>query len=335
MAKRCLIYLLLALLIPCHTLADSALKQELANARTKAATLTEQLKSIELKRANALSALAKTSSKLIKNNRDQRALLQKISNTKTALHKQRTALANQLQASYALTRQPAIKLLLSDTNPGDINRQLTYYKYLTKAQLNTITALKTTTALLQKQETGLKIIETKLTALKQRQSAAIKQISQLKAQRTLLLSQTQSFITDREAALNQALSGMHQQIASQGFAKLKGHLPWPVNGRVNALELNGVLMTAREDSAVHAVASGTVIFANWLAGYGLLVIIDHGDGYMTLYGRNNTITTHLGDSIMPGQTIATVGNSGGYLKPALYFAIRHNADPLNPKQWCG
>ena len=101
------------------------------------------------------------------------------------------------------------------------------------------------------------------------------------------------------------------------------------------LHLLGVLIQAPEGQNVYAVSSGRVVFANWMAGYGLLVIIDHGNGFMTIYGRNHAVIKKVGDDVRAGDLIATVGNTGGHSRPALYFAIREDGKPLNPERWCG
>lgn len=129
------------------------------------------------------------------------------------------------------------------------------------------------------------------------------------------------------------------------FAKAKGKLPWPVNGRVVArygtprggdarTKWDGVLIGASAGSQVHAVHGGRVVFADWLRGAGLLVILDHGNGYLSLYGHNQSLLKEAGDIVKAGESIATVGTSGGQDTPALYFAIRQQGRPSDPAQWC-
>ncbi|UCO97897.1 murein hydrolase activator EnvC [Metapseudomonas lalkuanensis] len=129
------------------------------------------------------------------------------------------------------------------------------------------------------------------------------------------------------------------------FAKARGQLPWPVDGRVVArfgsarggdsrAKWDGVLIGAAEGSSVRAVHGGRVVFADWLRGAGLLVILDHGNGYLSLYGHNQRLLKSAGDIVKAGESIATVGNSGGQDTPALYFAIRQQGRPTDPAQWC-
>ena len=128
------------------------------------------------------------------------------------------------------------------------------------------------------------------------------------------------------------------------FAKVRGQLPWPVNGRLIAhfgsargdtrSKWDGVLISSQPGTQVRAIHSGRVVFADWLRGAGLLVIVDHGDGYLSLYGHNQSLLSRPGDIVKTGQAISTVGKSGGREQAALYFAIRKQGQPADPAQWC-
>ncbi|VVM64233.1 murein hydrolase activator EnvC family protein [Pseudomonas fluorescens] len=129
------------------------------------------------------------------------------------------------------------------------------------------------------------------------------------------------------------------------FASSRGKLPWPVDGRLLArfgetrgddarTKWDGVMISASAGSQVHAVHGGRVVFADWLRGAGLLVILDHGNGFLSLYGHNQTLLKSAGDVVKAGEPISTVGNSGGQDTSALYFAIRQQGHPSDPAQWC-
>ena len=129
------------------------------------------------------------------------------------------------------------------------------------------------------------------------------------------------------------------------FASTRGKLPWPVDGRLLArfgetrgddsrTKWDGVMIGASAGSQVHAVHGGRVVFADWLRGAGLLVILDHGNGFLSLYGHNQTLLKSAGDVVKAGESISTVGSSGGQDTPALYFAIRQQGHPSDPAQWC-
>ena len=128
------------------------------------------------------------------------------------------------------------------------------------------------------------------------------------------------------------------------FAKVRGQLPWPVNGRIianfgsargdNRSKWDGVLISSQAGTQVRAIHAGRVVFADWLRGAGLLVIVDHGDGYLSLYGHNQSVLSKTGDTVSAGQAISTVGNTGGRDQAALYFAIRQKGQPADPTKWC-
>lgn len=129
---------------------------------------------------------------------------------------------------------------------------------------------------------------------------------------------------------------------STDFASLKGTLPWPVRGRLAQKfgskraegAWDGVVIDTNEGAEIHAVSSGKVVYANSLGGYGLLMIIDHGNEYMSLYAFNQSIYKKEGDKVNAGDVIASVGQSGGRSQTGLYFGIRKKNVPLDPLEWC-
>ncbi|WP_298184925.1 murein hydrolase activator EnvC [uncultured Pseudomonas sp.] len=162
----------------------------------------------------------------------------------------------------------------------------------------------------------------------------------------------QALLAEREAqSRSPAKAASSGPLVSSGasfggpFAKARGKLPWPVNGRLVArygtprggdarTKWDGVLIGAAAGSQVQAVHGGRVVFADWLRGAGLLVILDHGNGYLSLYGHNQSLLKNAGDVVKAGEAISTVGNSGGQEASALYFAIRQQGRPIDPAQWC-
>ena len=194
--------------------------------------------------------------------------------------------------------------------------------------------------------------------LKARQQAQAELSNVLKTIEATLARQAREAEEARQLALREQKEQQHstespggQLVSSTGasyggpFAKARGKLPWPVNGRLLAKfgaprggdarsTWDGVLINAPAGSAVRAVHGGRVVFADWLRGAGLLVILDHGGGYLSLYGHNQSLLINAGDLVKAGDAISTVGNSGGQDQPALYFAIRQQGRPSNPAQWC-
>ena len=129
---------------------------------------------------------------------------------------------------------------------------------------------------------------------------------------------------------------------SSGFGRLRGRLDWPVAGRVVAsygetrasgVDWDGMVLSTERSAPVHAVAAGRVIYADWLPGLGLLAIVDHGSGYLSLYGYNDQLRRSAGEAVAAGDVIAAAGDSGGRPEPQLYFEIRRGGKPIDPRPW--
>ncbi|NNJ18018.1 murein hydrolase activator EnvC [Pseudomonas putida CSV86] len=184
-----------------------------------------------------------------------------------------------------------------------------------------------------------------------RQRALAEQEAEKKRQREAALAARESSRNTQDDEPKRPLRTPGPLVSSDGavyggaFSAARGKLPWPVNGRLLArfgesrgddarAKWDGVMISASAGSQVHAVHGGRVVFADWLRGAGLLVILDHGNGYLSLYGHNQTLLKGAGDIVKAGEAISTVGNSGGQSTPALYFAIRQQGQPTDPTQWC-
>jgi len=142
--------------------------------------------------------------------------------------------------------------------------------------------------------------------------------------------------------LADVLADIPPQIESTPFAELRGQLPKPVSGPLRArfgdirsgnARWDGWLIAAEEGREVQAIAYGRVAYSDWLRGYGLIMIIDHGDGFMSLYGHNQALLADVGDWVSPGQAIALVGNSGGETESGVYFQLRRDGETINPARW--
>lgn len=333
---------------------DSTEKTHLQNTVTKLET-TESAVTQQLK---------KTTRHLSQNQHKLTKLKQQTIPLVVQDQRNREALRQQIRAAFMLNQQPFMKLLLSPNDIAKTQRYLIYFHYLAAAQLQTLTQLEKSIAAYQQNQHTIQHQSQQLLTLQQTQIQNQKNLQKTKTQRQALIhtisqsmqskNQTLQLLLQNKEALEKTIARLNQQIyaqhlsaaalSHQRFALLRGKLSWPLSGHIrnrfgtpieqSELKWDGILIDARVNETVHAIAAGTVIFAKWLAGYGLLVIINHGSGYMTLYGRNQSLSVKTGDRVAPGQVIATVGKSGGFLHNALYFSIRHNGTALDPANWC-
>lgn len=280
---------------------------------------------------------------------------QKIRAKQQQLNSQKDQLKEQIKIAHRLGKNDKLKLLLSQTNSATATRMLAYYDYLNNARLKIINAidgdLHTLYALKQKNRDQNTLLADKLKQAKRQQAIIVNSKNKLKN----LLRKNDKHFASNEQQLNTFKSGKKKLTAllqrlqtntgyadARPFASLKGKLPWPVKGKIGKKfatkrasgSWDGVLIDAKEGDSIRAVASGKVVYADWLRGYGLLTIIEHSKSYMTLYAFSQSLYKIVGDQVQQGAVIATVGGSGGRAKSGLYFAIRKNGKPINPAKWC-
>lgn len=290
------------------------------------------------------------------------------------IDKQSKELAAQIKAAYAMGRKEKLKVMLNQQDPVLSSRMMLYYNYLNKARLKKLSDIKSIIQrqgqLDKQKDTETAQLEKSLEQ-KQTEQAVFDEV---KKQRNLLLKQLlrdfsshQQQLKDLKESENK-LRGLIRQLQDEkdaladqsepqnepttaivdttppinsDFISLKNQLPWPVNGAVHKFGSarakglwDGVLIHADEGVEVKAVAKGKVAYADLLQGYGSLIIIDHGQGYMTVHGFNQSLYKKMGDLVEAGDVIASVGKSGGRKQSGLYFAIRKQGLPIDPLEWC-
>jgi septal ring factor EnvC (AmiA/AmiB activator) len=271
-------------------------------------------------------------------------------------------IARQIRASYVMGRQEYLKLLLNQQDPAAVSRTLVYYDYFNRARVKQIDAIDQDLAKLAAVEQRMRDKAAELEASKQRQEEEKRHLLESQTERSEVLAKLEnriesgdqrlkSMLGDEQALIRliESLRPTLEELAIEpgeqvAFAKQKGKLPWPVKGKISArygtsrgvgdLKWRGVLITATEGSEVRAISHGRAVFSDWLRGFGMLLIVDHGDGYMTLYGHNQSLYKEVGDWINAGEVIASVGQSGGRQQDGLYFEIRYKGQPTNPIKWC-
>ncbi len=277
------------------------------------------------------------------------------------LGERREALAGQIRAASMIGQQEPVKLLLNQRDPGQTGRVLTYYQYFGRARAAQIAAINSHLAELATLDVALAEEEARLTALEEQQKGELSRLQTARERRGRALVSLEAESKNRAKEferLKEQQSGLEKLVrelrraleridkfptdSKDAFAKLRGKLSWPVAGkliasfgqtRAGGVKWDGVLVSGAQGTAVRAVYHGRVVYADWLSGLGLLTIIDHGDGYLSLYGHNERLYKEVGERVTAGDTIATVGDSGGRSTPALYFEIRKAGRPIDPKPW--
>lgn len=312
-----------------------ALDGEIAQASqalAKAATLREQ----------TAAALRASQQKLV-------ALQAAVSAQQAHLARQREALGALLRAAYALGPDSDLRVLLGDADLAHLTRALAYSQYFQRQRLTQIHSLLTALKLLQTQQAALAAQQQQLA---QAQSAAqASDLAQREARSKLqglraraaaryrdqgdklaALAQQSRDLQSLLARLRDIFADIPKQLPGNvPFAQLRGHLPWPLTGSARAWQ-GGLLIAPGTHSKVRAVANGRVAYADWLRGFGMLVVVDQGDGWITLYGNNESLLVQVGDWVSPGQVIATAGTSAAGFD-GVYFALRHAGQPVDPRAW--
>ncbi len=323
--------------------------------------LTVALRRTEKALARLNSELAQLETELAGQQTHLRDLRREQAGVRATLTTHKAALAEQVRAAYLTGRQERLKLLLNQEDPVLLGRMLVYYDYLNHARSVRIDTVRSQLERLL--ELG-RVIAAEVTALEStraQRATTTQQLEAQRAERAVTLARLNRKIHDQDAELTRlraderALAELIRQLRSafadipdtlgQGpaFSVARGRLPWPVQGRLlhgygearadGRLAWQGLTIAANAGSQVRAVARGRVAYADWLPHFGLLVILEHGDGYMSLYGHNQQLYVEAGDWVDAGQRIATVGDSGGQISAALYFEIRKDGKPVNPAGW--
>jgi len=337
-------------------------KQHLNSSRDKRGHVYTDLKQLESEISQNSRKLSQTETRI--NDLEERIsdLKGELGQLQHELKIQRHGLAEQIRAGYAIGHQQQLKILLNQQDPAKMGRVLVYFDYLNRAREDQIHVFLRSIARQKQIESAL---NTTLSEYQQTLSTRKKQKNSLLGQRlkkNQLLSRLEQKISNQEKNLIE-LEGSRSRIENllkslgelladipqspsdlRPFKQQKGKMPWPASGPFLAtygeprnkggLKWNGVLISTKHGTPVRAVSHGRVAFADWLQGFGFIIIIDHGEGYMSLYGHNETLVKQAGDWVEAGEVIAASGDSGGQPFPGVYFEIRLRGKPINPRRWC-
>lgn len=275
---------------------------------------------------------------------------------------QRKLLGRQIRSAFMIGRQEYLKLILNQEDPALFGRTLVYYDYFNQARSEQIGEVQAALQEIEKLSAGIRVETKKLQQIQSKRQAKKKALEKTYRTRALVLARLGEEIKNKDQrlaqmsanekhlenllqAINKAMPDIFDEADNQKpFAAYRGKMIWPVRGRLKRLfgkrrragklKWNGDMILAPKGRAVHAISHGRVAYADWLRGYGLLLIIDHGDGYMSLYAHNQSLYMETGDWVKANETIGEVGNSGGQRASGLYFEIRYRGRPTNPSRWC-
>ncbi len=274
---------------------------------------------------------------------------------------ERRQLATQIRVAYKTGHNDFIKLLLNQEDPALIDRMMAYHDAYNKARTKRISDVTISLQNLSQLKFSIDNESLELALLRDEQIERLNEHQEYRGSRELLIANLQKYITDQARELedlqineedltellndlrdSQPVIEMYEELTH--FNTLRGKLKWPVDGKIitgygsvkkgGKLKWNGVRITAKSGEDVNAISAGKVIFADWFRNMGLLTIVDHGDGYMSLYGHNERLLKKAGDFVSAGEQIAKVGDTGGQTQTALYFEIRQQGNHLDPALWC-
>jgi septal ring factor EnvC (AmiA/AmiB activator) len=332
--------------------------REVAASQVARDRLTRDLKSAELSVGEAREAWLEVRRQRAEGAARRTQLATEQHARETQLAENRTALAGQMRAAYTLGRQEPLKLLLNQKDPALAGRMFVYYSYFGRARAGQIKLIEDDVQRIAELGSELEVQDAKLAELEKQQRAQLATLETAREKRSQVLasleaqshSRAQSLerLKGEQAGLERLLRELRAAMArfpvegNDAFTRLRGKLSWPVSGqliarfgdaRAGGVRWDGVLVATERGTPVKAVCAGRVIYADWLPGLGLLAIVDHGDGYLSLYGHNDRLLKAAGEEVAAGDAIAAAGDSGGSSRPELYFEIRKGGKPVDPRPW--
>lgn len=338
------------------------LKQAIETRENDKSQFIRQLKSIEKQIASVNRKIRRIGSDIDAGKTELAALRETRREHQRQLGVETEYLAEQVYAAFTLGRQEKVKMLFSQRDPARMQRNLVYYEYFSNARVALIDNVQGNIERLIETETRIEQTGRKLEANRAELDAQKQALAADRKQRETIIAsldqqlqqqggslsrleqeakQLQQLIDSIQELLDEAPEG---EISRAAFTELKGRLAWPVEGKVRRLfgrtkpysdlRWQGIVIEAPNGREVRAVSHGRVAFSDWLRGLGNLIIIDHGNSYLSLYGHNESLFKSAGEWVEAGDVIASTGNSGGQHQSGLYFEIRKNGKPQNPTGWC-
>jgi septal ring factor EnvC (AmiA/AmiB activator) len=334
------------------------LGEALASKRDRAGGLEAELAELEQRIGEQRQALSRLDTRLTRQSERIADLRERLARTEQQASRHRQILIASIRAMHRQGGATPLRLLLGETDPARLQRLMAYQRRLSEVRGERLAAARAVIRRLSEQREALQLARDEQRAVRDRRAAALAGLQNTLGEREALLASLRREIETDDAALAAArdeatslrslidslrdeLSAAGPMVGEQGGLD-RGRLDWPVEGpllarfgseRVAGLDWTGLLIGGEAGAAVRPVAPGQVVFADWLRGVGLLLIIDHGEGYLSLYGRNQALYFDVGDWVNTEDVIATVGRSGGRPETALYFELRAGGEPVDPLAW--
>ncbi|MDH5275718.1 MAG: peptidoglycan DD-metalloendopeptidase family protein [Gammaproteobacteria bacterium] len=343
-----------------------ALEKQTRQDQARRGQLDKQLREAETAASRIRQELNATRRELAEAQRRLEALNVQAEATRSSLDRQRAALAGQLRLAHMTGGSERVRAFFNQEDPAEIGRRLTWLAYLARSRGELLGSIQASLEALEReleavteQEAALAALEARrrdqlaeLEGSRQQRAAVVARLdAQVKGQnRQLARARTQAASLERVLReLERAATRARQQSRAPDKpppapapGKTLGKGRWPVAGQLLAdfgqsraggqMRWDGVLIAAPAGTEVRATRAGKVVYADWLPGLGQLLVVDHGGGWLSLYGHNQDLSRGVGDRVAAGDVLGHVGDTGGQPRPALYYEVRRNGRPINPRQ---
>ena len=345
----------------------SNLQSELKKVQGARSSVQQELQKNETQMSELQKKVEKIQQEINEQNKQLDDLSKERGDLEKARAKQQAQAAEQVRAAYQLGQQPQFKVFLNQESPERISRMMKYHSYFMAAHAEKMKKYLDTMGQLNDLEPQIAQKTAELNSIKQELDKQREELSNAQEQRKQTLAKINSTISNKDKQLQEmeedrrqlqnlltkvtrattSLAAAPRYVplpnAGEKFSSRKGRLPWPTQGRIahgfgssqveGQMQWNGILISASAGQPVKAVHYGRVIFADYFRGQGLLVIVDHGEGYLSLYAHNQHLLKKAGDAVSAGEAIASVGNTGGQDETGLYFEIRFEGKAIDPALW--
>ena len=335
---------------------------EIEKSKDQVKEFQSELKKNELMAAKISEQLENIQNNILKKKDNLERLKIKKKDSQKIIDIEKKILISQIKTMYKIGKYDYVKLLLNQQNVSEITRAIAYYDYDNYARSKRIKKLKNTLIDIEKIQLTILDQTSRLESLNTTHKSKLDKFNKYRGDRLKFITEINKHIDRQGVELLLLKENEHELVKllnklnvhkknktdtlkkGFSFSSKKGELIWPINGKLlkkygekkkkTGLKWRGVLIESVQGSHVSAVSQGKIVFADWFRNFGLLIIIDHENDYLSLYGHNQRLLKSIGDFVQTGEKIATVGDSGGQKNSALYFEIRKGKKTLNPSLWC-